>query len=80
MASREGARSLQRQSAKLLISISSFFLVRLCFPRMEYKMELVIDHGEQTAIDTDGGVINASGALSDIDKPPETPTVQLSVS
>lgn len=47
---------------------------------MEYKMELVIDHGEQTAIDTDGGVINASGALSDIDKPPETPTVQLSVS
>lgn len=57
-----------------------FVLVRLCFPLTEYKMELVIDHGEQTAIDTYGGVINASGALSDIDKPPETPAVQLSVS
>lgn len=26
-----------------------------------------------------GGIINASGALSDIDKPPETPAVQPNV-
>lgn len=38
-----------------------------------------MENKPQSTLTLMGGIINASGALSDIDKPPETPAVQPNV-
>jgi hypothetical protein len=69
MASRERGRNLQRSSAELVSSIPTLVLVRMHFLLTAWK-----NWSRGTSrLDTHGGIINASGALHDVDKPPETP-------